>query len=486
MLKPVVPDDIRVAKESFLTNLEGTTIWELFLAAALIPHLAYLACLVRSMADGASSDRLRLANFVIDVVMLTVPLTVTWMEAISLPKAHMLVMLLIIGLSALRGRRSHKTSEPSLREETYYSFVSEYRGGVILATSVAILAVDFPAFPRRFAKAERFGTGLMDIGVGAFVFANGLVKAAAQRRNPRAEPSLLRRALTGLRRVASLIVLGMVRLLSTRAVNYQQHIGEYGVHWNFFFTLAAVKLLTTLLPIPPRAMLPAGVLVTAGYQAALSLGGLIHWVHTEERGSGLVALNKEGFCSAFGYWGLYMMSVGVAGHVLSWTDTPGAPHKRGSRGPVAKRGSRGRPATDGRGWHMVPTWAPAAARVLALDAGLWLLLYASMAALGQPVSRRACNAPYCLWILALNLFLVACTWLQQQLLPHAPPGVLVALNFNMLPAFLWANLLTGAVNILVNTLAVPDWPARGVVSGYLVVVCALAAAAYRANMRLRL
>jgi glucosaminylphosphatidylinositol acyltransferase len=39
--------------------------------------------------------------------------------------------------------------------------VSVYRGTLLLGTSIAILAVDFRAFPRRFAKVEAFGTGEM-------------------------------------------------------------------------------------------------------------------------------------------------------------------------------------------------------------------------------------------------------------------------------------------------------------------------------------
>jgi phosphatidylinositol glycan class W len=45
--------------------------------------------------------------------------------------------------------------------------------------NLAILAVDFHAFPRRYAKAEGYGQGLMDVGVGAIVFAAGLVSKAA-------------------------------------------------------------------------------------------------------------------------------------------------------------------------------------------------------------------------------------------------------------------------------------------------------------------
>lgn len=39
-----------------------------------------------------------------------------------------------------------------------------------------------------------------------------------------------------------LIVLGFARLIATWGVHYQEHVTEYGTHWNFFFTLAVVKV----------------------------------------------------------------------------------------------------------------------------------------------------------------------------------------------------------------------------------------------------
>ena len=52
----------------------------------------------------------------------------------------------------------------------------------------------------------------------------------------------------------------------TKLVGYQEHVSEYGEHWNFFFTLAAVASLTAVVRLPPAALLPAGAIVLAAHQ----------------------------------------------------------------------------------------------------------------------------------------------------------------------------------------------------------------------------
>jgi phosphatidylinositol glycan class W len=183
--------------------------------------------------------------------------------------------------------KARQHNMPSLRTD-----ISSYRVSVILVTCLSILAVDFKIFPRRYAKAETYGSGIMDLGVGSFVVANALV--SRQARNITAM-----RWKASLRSISPLVFLGFARLISTSGVDYQVHVGEYGVHWNFFFTLAAISILTSIVRIHPKYCGIVGMLVLAGYQVWLSFG-LNEYLISNERSAGVISQNKEGVYSIFG------------------------------------------------------------------------------------------------------------------------------------------------------------------------------------------
>lgn len=103
--------------------------------------------------------------------------------------------------------------------------VDYFRGALIQLTTLCILAVDFEIFPRRFAKTEMYGISLMDCGVGMFTYSFGLSAAFSNKSQ------------------SMLWVAGFIRLLFVKISGYHEHVTEYGVHWNFFFTLAMLSVL---------------------------------------------------------------------------------------------------------------------------------------------------------------------------------------------------------------------------------------------------
>ncbi len=148
-------------------------------------------------------------------------------------------------------------------------------------------------------------------------------------------------------------------------------------------------------------------------------------------------------------------------------------------------------------------------QLFAWTAAAWVAVWATLAFV-SPVSRRACNLAYITWTLAFNLQArqvavepqtdpeskllhghSVCHKLQitfgsypatQVLLFFAAANVLVpspksqllgAINQRMLPMFLAANMLTGCINILMDTLSASDWTARMMVSAYGLVLCAV-------------
>ena len=111
---------------------------------------------------------------------------------------------------------------------------------MLICVAVGILAVDFPVYPRRLAKAETYGFGLMDTGVGYFIVGNALISPEARGRQKHI--SFTRSMTKAFKSSLPLLVLGFARLASVKSLDYQEHVSEYGVHWNFFFTLSILKV----------------------------------------------------------------------------------------------------------------------------------------------------------------------------------------------------------------------------------------------------
>ena len=356
----------------------------------------------------------------------------------------------------------------------------------MIITCAAILAVDFKIFPRRFAKVENWGTSLMDMGVGSFVFSAGVVSARGILKEQLSGKriNVITRLIQSIRHAIPLLVLGAVRLWSVKGVDYAEHITEYGVHWNFFFTLGFLPPFVALFQslfsiIPSHAALT--LLLGVAYEVALDNTKLTEFIITGPR-TDLFSQNREGIFSFFGYLAIFLAGQAAGTFVL-----PRDPD-------IAKSDSLLR-------------------RFLGTVIGkltLWTLIWSALFGLttsyygfNLPVSRRLANLPYVLWVAAFNCAQLAmCACVERLCFPNlymapdtaterkrareATSTVLHAFNRNGLAIFLIANLLTGAVNLTMPTLDMGKLESVAVIFAYMSICAAVALALEIWNVSVKL
>ncbi|KAI0096895.1 GPI-anchored wall transfer protein 1 [Nemania sp. FL0031] len=353
-------------------------------------------------------------------------------------------------------------------------FLTTYRGSLLVLTCLAILAVDFRIFPRRFAKVETWGTSLMDLGVGSFVFSAGIVAARPllkEKAEGRATP-LSQRLVYSMRHSLPLLILGVVRLISVKGLDYAEHVTEYGVHWNFFFTLGFlppfVAISQSVLKVIPSY---AGLAITlsVAHQVILESTSLKAFILTAPR-TDLFSMNREGICSFVGYLAIFLAGQDMGMFILPKSINPNSSASNATQRTtlLIKMG----------------TWAAA-----------WSVLYLVATNLkygaGLNVSRRLANFPYVLWVVAFNSAQLWAGCLietkffpsfynspdpksEQEAYKAATSAVLRAYNRNGLALFLIANLMTGLVNMTVPTLDVGPAVSMGILVGYAGIITAVA------------
>lgn len=355
-------------------------------------------------------------------------------------------------------------------------FITAYRAAMMIITCLAILAVDFKIFPRRFAKVETWGTSLMDLGVGSFVFSAGVVST-----RPILKGRLTSRAINLSSRLYSsakhslpLFALGFIRIYSVKGLEFPEHVTEYGTHWNFFFTLAflppSIALIDSLTVImSSRALL--SLLLGGVYQVFLETTRLKAFILTAPR-TDLFNQNREGIFSYFGYLAIFL-----AGQDVGFFTLPREPN----RNQLLLR--------------------------LAGVSTIWILLFHLSTSfsygLDLQVSRRLANLPYILWVAAFNctqltLFCLIESWsfpevhratnksTEKDAVKLATSKIMRAFNRNGLAIFLLANPLTGMVNKTFNTLTMSRKGSMCVLLSYSILLTVLAVVLDRCNISIKL
>ena len=359
-------------------------------------------------------------------------------------------------------------------------FLTVYRAHMMLVTVISILAVDFPVFPRALSKCESWGTSWMDMGVGSFVFSLGIISALPFLKSPRNRFRPLRQQIVSdIRKSLPLLALGSVRVIMVKGVEYPEHVTEYGVHWNFFITLALLPFAATLSRPFARHIRYSvlGLALTLVHQALLKLTAWQQWALADSPRPTLLTQNKEGITSMVGYLAIFYIGLDL-GHYVLPLDPYFAYRKLRRR--------RARARTD------------KLAMVLASLAILWWLGFGVTHVVGLRTSRRLANLPYVLWVVAFNTsfllgYVLVYLWILQPVEQSAnggadsvTPQILEDLNRHSLTVFLAANLLTGLVNVTTQTMYTRDAVALLILLAYTAACCGLARILTARGIRLKL
>ncbi|KAF2661896.1 GPI-anchored wall transfer protein 1 [Lophiostoma macrostomum CBS 122681] len=482
-------------KVDFVSGLTGSSVSDINRVSLALPLAIFLWSVLQS--------RLRVFSpytpvaLLVDVLLncgvvlfaITIYASSSWLFNLLLALPAIVVLI----TSPSSSHRQHVSKPPSSRNSKdapsdplpVKPFVTHYRASMMVITCVAILAVDFRVFPRRFAKVENWGTSLMDMGVGSFVYTAGVVSVRSLLKTRSGQrPPLSARMVQSIRHSIPLLILGIIRLLSVKGLDYAEHVTEYGVHWNFFFTLGFLPPFVALFQsafdyVPSYAVLSCAVAII--YQTTLDSTNLKAYILTAPR-TGLLSQNREGVFSFVGYLAIFL-----AGQSLGTLTLP-------RQEPLPKDTPVTeviRKSTLGR---------------LVISACCWSFLsYIAISyhGLGLSVSRRLANLPYVLWVASYNSAqIAACCAIERFCFPklysartheeeiersrEATSPVLAAFNRNGLAVFLVANLLTGLVNLTIPTLDTTALQSMGVLVGYISIVSAVALGLDKLDLSIKL
>jgi phosphatidylinositol glycan class W len=485
------------AKEAFVTGHDGTNPFEIFILCLAIPigfrlHSKLITTLL-PLRGTSTNYRMEIVIEFATLILPNLILQTSLLSYLVGPIVLLAAMTIISFITPTNVVRSSSTTKSSSSSSSSSSqtqinnkrppFLTVHRAAVYIQTAIAILAVDFPIFPRRYCKTEVSGYGWMDLGAASFIIIAGWSSAATATNatslsSSTAASDSISSAVTALKKAVikctPLVILGIIRLITIKGVEYQEHVSEYGVHWNFFFTLCCVegcvvlwkfvKLTTRQQKYWTDASLACQLLIN--YQLYLIIGGGQDFIENGSRYCGhnkwlcnVYVANREGILGIIGYLGLRLMSESMARYCIwiATTKFDGDESKSSMMATTNLHSLRRR-------------------RLFIASVFCWIAHFFLTFVLGIPNSRRSTNVSFITWSLAQNtsqLCLIHFVMTRENSLDTAP-RILNCINRFGLPVFFVSNILTGLVNLLVDTMHSSNEKALFVLSIYLGTVCGLA------------
>ncbi|KAI5202557.1 GPI-anchored wall transfer protein 1 [Aureobasidium subglaciale] len=489
-------------KIDFVTGHTGSNIWDITQVTLIAPAAALLWAVLQTRQK--FFDPYTTSSYLTDF-LLQVGAILFAVTAYADNPTVLIGLLLVPAIGTLVNgdnvdHRFTKPAKPPVKEDAtgppepvdlvpIKPFITTYRGAMMIITCVSILAVDFPVFPRRFAKVENWGVSLMDLGVGSFVFGAGLVYARQQLKEEDEDApkvSFTSRMNSAIMHSLPLLALGFLRLWTVKGLEYQEHVTEYGVHWNFFFTLGLLPPFVTLLQpvykyIPSYSALGFALLIP--YEMLYNYTNLGFYMFMAPRDD-FISANREGIFSFLGYLAIFIVGQGIGMEALRRDVNAATPMTHNDEWVADMLGGTDslkevRKTREHNSMFKLAKWT-----------GLWIVMYVFLTWHYGPrltVSRRLANSPYLAWVAAFNcgqlllfrviegiLFPLLYTSrdkkVEKERVSKATSKVLNAFNRNGLVIFCLANVLTGVINMTMPTLDMNDYEAMAVLISYMAIL----------------
>ncbi|XP_020280539.1 phosphatidylinositol-glycan biosynthesis class W protein-like isoform X2 [Pseudomyrmex gracilis] len=525
MASSVTKEHYRLEKEAFVSDHGGTTPYEVIFT--LLPNVCGILLTTTTLGVFRKCTQHKNVNVIIEFMLIVIP-TILCCTVLSEYSGSMCIVMIFISAMNLTLLWNEKTirsntAVPSIA--TRKPFLTNFRALTNIITAICILAVDFRSFPRKFAKTEVYGYSLMDTGVGLFILANAVVAPQTRDffldRQTRFQDILRKNLKDCFRNCALLLLLGLGRFVAVELIGYQKHVSEYGVHWNFFVTLAVVKFIISMITstISSKYSLFSGIWILGMHEYTMNTKGLKTWVLGNSPRDEFFSANREGLISVPGYVGLYFLGIAV-GRIIYST--------------YQKFHTKLKMTTSIKLYNVDVVISYNASILLCIKLS-FICAIAYIATLFCDsyfkVSRRLANAGYCLWILSLTVLLLMLLLLVDFVLdlinhtvdiPYVESKkergkrimldlilnvkkdienkreenkeyvvkksleIFDAVNYNSLFFFLLSNVMTGLVNLVTYTLYVKDSVAVLILIVYMAITIFSALVLYRFQVQIKL
>ncbi|XP_050524103.1 phosphatidylinositol-glycan biosynthesis class W protein-like [Daktulosphaira vitifoliae] len=281
--------EYKVLHNKAISSQKGSPLLEIYMSLFSLPvHIIIFAwiSIITNYSEQLSVPRIW--KFVLEFIFLILPTVLNLTILSEFVVAQFIIYFLVAVISLffiLLNRKCLILGSIRIKKNPY---MSVYRFILNTYTVFCILAVDFNVFPRKYAKTEKYGHSIMDIGVGLYVCSNALLFKTPKVQN------FFKQSIKVVKQVLPLLVLGIGRVYFIKKTNYNHYVFEYGVHWNFFITLACLKIINLFI-IPFISTCYTPILATTMillYEIALNFG-LSDWIMSDSSRDTFFSANRE-------------------------------------------------------------------------------------------------------------------------------------------------------------------------------------------------